>query len=1428
MYRSLRGLLCILFMATTWLAFAGDVHCGSCEHPTFLENKGQWHENVRYKADISGGHVFVEDGGLTFTVYDADAYEEAIHQYHEHTTDTLFQPPVIQCHAYKLRFAGANAHARITPYYPSEEYFNFFLGNDADKWASKVHGYEQIVFTNLYDNIDLVLYFDHHYFKYDLVLHPGADPADIKMRYEGPDGMSIGQEGALTIATSVVNVIEETPYTFYASDYNRQVESRFVLENNTVSFQLDEDYDPSQVIIIDPRVIFSTYSGSRANNFGYTATFDSKGNLYAGGSAFGTPAADYPTTTGAFSEVYGGGITDMGITKYAADGSTRIYSTYLGGSNTELPHSFIVNGDDELFVFGTSGSDDFPVTTGAYDTSYNGGDSVNYSNGLGVIYNRGSDIVVARFSADGTSLLASTYIGGSNNDGLNSSRGLGYNYADQVRGEIFVDDQNNCYIASCTYSLDFPVSTGAFQDMHGGLLDAVICKLDNDLTTLIWASFAGRERSDAFYSIVLDDDDNIYVAGGTADTTSRGGGILSDRPIGGRIDGWIWHIDKDGQNVLHRAFLGTTEYDQIYFVELDRDGNVYVLGQTEEPDSAFIYNAMYSQANSGQFITKIKPELDTVLWSVNFGRADGSPDISPTAFLVDVCNKVYVSGWGGTLNSTLGSSARSGTRGLDTTRFAYQTTTDNNDFYLMVLEDDASRLVYATYFGGNSSQDHVDGGTSRFDRNGIVYQSVCASCGGTDDFPIEPDTSAVVSAINGAIEGSLCNNAVFKFDLDLPFTFADYDIPPVLCLGDTLHFLNTSKIVDSNQVSFFWDFGDGDTSTLWHPSHVYDSGGFYTIRMSITDLGSCNYSDTVEKQILIISNTRDTLPDAAVCAGVPVQIGFTSSSDSTITYTWQPPDGLSRADVPNPIASSDTTITYMLFVTSDVGCTDTFIQRVFINEDSLFVIADSIGCEGDTLTIIIGRTDTTGIQTVIWPTGLEIVSDPNNDTVLAVLQRPGPFTITLTNRLGCTYQTTFNIAVYENPIELTADRGNICIGDSVRLRATSTSPTDTFTYTWRPLTHIVSGSMTDTPLVNPDRTTFFHLEVTSRSGCVFTDSIPIIVLRNMRDTLPTVLVCEPGAAQVGFSVFDTSLNYSWSPPDGLSQTNIPNPTTSVGSDIEYTVIVSNGMCADTFTQRVLVLPNQVSIDPANIICPGDTIDLHATVLDPSQSLTYEWTPATAIVSGAGTPDPRFILASRTKVYLTVTNSIGCVYRDSMIISVHDTVPWVIASADPDSIYPGETSQLTALSSAVESYSWVPESSLSDPSIPNPIASPTVTTIYEVLVVDSNGCVNTDTTIVYLKTQLCGNTYVFIPNAFTPNGDGNNDVLYVRGRNIEELYFAVYDRWGELMFESTDVNIGWDGTYKDSELDPAVFGYFVEGVCDNGEPFFIKGNVSLLR
>jgi gliding motility-associated-like protein len=1253
-------LLFYLILLTFKTLVNGQTH--SAYH--FIENKGQWPAQVNYKADLKSGFLYLENDGLLFDLYDAASFSKYVRSHYDKSLKTNLDS--LNWHSYKVKFVGAQLNTTKRTDLKTENYFNYFLGSDSSKWASEAYGFGEVVYENVYSNIDFKMYSRLFNLKYDFIVKPKGNPNQIKLKYEGADKIAI-IKGKLHVYTQVNHIIEDRPVVYQIIEGNRvEVAAQYRdMGNNTIGFEILGKYDSSKELIIDPTLIFSTYSGSFSNNFGYTATFDSKGFLYSGSSGFGNA---YPTTIGAYDVSFNNGIVDMAISKFDTTGQFLIYSTFIGGNSDELPHSLIVNSFDELFVFGTTSSSNYPTTTGCYDNTYNGGTPNNLTNGLGVNYTNGSDIVVSKLNAAGSVLMASTYIGGSQNDGLNSTNNnatlniLRYNYADEVRGEVDIDNNNNIYIATCTQSADFPTTAGVFQPSYGGgALDGVVMKFDNNLQNLIWSSFLGGQLHDAIYSLALDNNDDIYVTGGTESslfpfTTNA----LDTLYNGGRCDGFVTHIQQNGSQIISSTFVGTPTYDQSYFVELDRYDNVYLLGQTEATDSSFIKNVTFANYGSGQFVTKLTPQLDSVIYSTVFGSGAGI-NISPTAFLVDLCNKMYLAGWGGAVNNlaTLDNNVGN-TFGMPITSDAFQSTTDGSDFYIMVLEDDGSGVVYGSYFGGPVSAEHVDGGTSRFDNKGKVYQAMCAGCGNNSDMPIS------VGALS-ATNNNSCNLGVFKMDFNLPVVVADFDVDPIGCAPFTTQLTNTS--LSQLNTNFSWDFGDNTFSSIENPIHTYTTPGTYTITLILQDTATCNFGDTIQKEIIILGNSVSTLQTEEICQGEQVQIGILPVSNPNITYQWTPNQFLTDATISNPFSSPNNTIQYTLLI-SDGICTDTVYQTVQVNIPQLAVSNDTILC-----------------------TSNEVV--------------------TLTaNSFG-----------------------------------TST------TYQWS-------------------------------STNLFLDQLN----SNLSDNFITI-----------------------------------SPTVNT----TYYVQIENEGCFAMDSVFVQIAASSLQLSDDVVICLGDSITLNAASTSPSDVLQFVWSPA-AIISGSPTFTTVTVVPTTSQfVYVSATNSVGCVIQDSILVGV-DNLPItnVNATASSDTIFEGNTVQLNVTPSGY-SYSWTPSAGLSDATIQNPIATPGQTTTYYVTV-SSNGCSKQDSVTIFVKEVVCGPPDLFIPNAFTPNVDNKNDHLYVRGNNLREVIFRIYDRWGELVFETYDQSIGWDGTFKGKPCDPAVFVYYVEVLCVDNEKYFEKGNITLIR
>jgi gliding motility-associated-like protein len=197
------------------------------------------------------------------------------------------------------------------------------------------------------------------------------------------------------------------------------------------------------------------------------------------------------------------------------------------------------------------------------------------------------------------------------------------------------------------------------------------------------------------------------------------------------------------------------------------------------------------------------------------------------------------------------------------------------------------------------------------------------------------------------------------------------------------------------------------------------------------------------------------------------------------------------------------------------------------------------------------------------------------------------------------------------------------------------------------------------------------------------------------------------------------------------------------------------------------------------------------------------------------------------VYVTATATNGCVVEDSIYIAVSSIASSsVIASASPLLVPAGGTTNLSGQPSGLQ-YSWIPASGITNPNAQSTSAKVDETTIYTLSVSDGI-CTKSDTVLVKTFTYLCDDSYIYVPNAFTPNGDGENDVLFVRGELIQGMLFRVFDRWGEMVFESTDRLIGWDGTFRGKAMDPDVYDYYLKAICINGDESIIKGNVTLMK
>ncbi|MGB1040929.1 MAG: PKD domain-containing protein, partial [Flavobacteriales bacterium] len=1244
----------------------------------FIENKGQWDNRIVFNKILSDGNLFLEKDGFTYSLYDK-SYIHSLH--HDKATPA---PDSIKSHVVKTKFLNSNLNVKLIPQNQSAFYFNYFTGSDSTKWQSNVKSTSKIKYQELYSNIDLLIYQENNSTKYDFVIAPSGNPNDIEIEYQGADSIYV-LENRLIIENTINDFEEAEPYAYQIIKGSKtKVDCQYVLSGNILSFYFPNGYDQTVELIIDPVVVFSSYTGSTADNFGFTASYDDDENTYVGGIVFG--AGVYPTTLGAYQTSFNTSpwyYVDIAISKFNINGSSLLYSTYLGGNlGSEAPHSLVVNDNDELLVLGTTGSSDYPTTSGCFDTSFSGGTNAGPLF-TGVYYFFGCDIVVTKLNSAGTNLLGSTYVGGDGNDGVNNDASLAYNYGDPFRGEIIVDSSGNPIITSTTGSINFPTTIGACQDTFGGgTSDACVFKLNNNLSNLQWSSYFGGTGADAGYGIQLDSRGDVFITGGTLSSNLSMDSNSYDSSYNGLEDGFIAKFDFGTNSLLASTYVGTYGYDQSYFVQLDINDDVYITGQSL--GSYPVSSSVYSDSGSTQFFQKFTNELDSSYWSTVVGSGRNSIDFTPSAFLVNDCGFIYLSGWGGVVNRYY-RAKQSSTVGLPITFDAFQSTTDGSDFYLMVLDRDASALKYGTFYGGGVSYEHVDGGTSRFDKKGNVYQAVCAGCGGNSDLPTTP------GAWSDSNNSPNCNLGVIKLNVSYIKTIASAPVPNI-CLPDSVSFVNNS----SGGNVYQWTFGDGNSSSLFEPTHVYADTGVYLVTLIVSDSTGCVPSDTATiiinaykpKALLI-----DTVP--IICPGDSVQLIARNSQG----ISWSPSISLTNDSIYNPIAFPDSTTTYRAI--SNFFCnSDTAYVTVEIDTTQISIIPDSTICPGTQLNLF-----ATGGGTYSWSSSSSITSPTSpNPTISPLISDIYKVVVTSVN--GCAYTDSVSIGVRLDSMTISPDT-SICLGDSVFLNSSGGG-----SYTWSPSSSL-SSSIVNNPMAFPSITTLYKLDVISSNGCFFYDSVKVVVFNDPYSVSPDTAICPGESAQL--SAYGGT-NYSWNYQSTLSSTSLYNPIATPNYSTQYQVIITspNG-CLLYDTVNVQVNIDTINTIPDTTICEGNSINLWA-----SGGVSYSWYPIAGIINPLS-PTPTVIPSSPRYYFVDVTSAFGCVYTDSVFVDFYlDSM-----TISPDtSICPSHSAPLN--SSGGGTYFWNHGTSLSSVNIPNPVASPTSNTNYQLTVITPNGCVLTDT------------------------------------------------------------------------------------------------------
>jgi hypothetical protein len=652
----------------------------------------------------------------------------------------------------RSRFVGANPQPQVVGLDRLAGTSNYLIGDDPSQWQTNIANYSRVEYENLYTGVDLVFYGNQRQLEYDYVVAPGADPAVIKLAVDGAESMTLDGQGDLLLHTSGGNVLEHAPVVYQDSGGVRQpVSGQFVLEGDgQVSFALGA-YDHREPLVIDPVLSYSTYLGGSGYDIGYAIAVDNAGNAYVTGT---TGSANFPTTTGALQATYGGN-DDVFVTKLNRTGTAVVYSTYLGGASYDYGYAIAVDNAGNAYVTGTTGSANFPTTTGALQATYGGNE----------------DVFVTKLNRTGTALVYSTYLGGTSDD----------------RGEgIAVDAAGNVYVTGYTGSSNFPTTPGAYQTALSSSVDAFVAKLNPTGTALVYSTYLGGSGGDEALGIAVDNAGDAYVTGDTDSTDFPTTPGAYQTALGGS-DAFVTKLNPTGTALLYSTYLGgTTGDDYGRGIAVDAAGNAYVTGytySTDFPTTPGAYQLSYGGGSYDVFVTKLNRTGTALVYSTYLG---GTGNDLAFGIAVDAAGNAYVTGYTYSTN-------------FPATPGAYQTALGgDSDAFVAKLNPTGTALVYSTYLGG-TSRDWAFGIAVDAAGNAYVTGNSLST-----DFPTTPGAYQTSSGGNGDV-------FVTKFAFETQTTTALTTCASPSTYGDSATF--TAAVTDQGNpvTSGTVDFKEGDT-----------------------------------------------------------------------------------------------------------------------------------------------------------------------------------------------------------------------------------------------------------------------------------------------------------------------------------------------------------------------------------------------------------------------------------------------------------------------------------------------------------------------------------------------------------------------------------------------------------------------------------------
>lgn len=525
---------------------------------------------------------------------------------------------------------------------------NYLRGSDPDEWITDVAQYERVVYRDVYSGVDLLFHESDGELKYDFEVEPGADPDVIGLEFTDGEP-TVDDGGDLVVSTDAGELRHEAPLVYHEDEdgAREEVEARYTIDDDVVSFEID-DRDPDRRLVIDPVLTYATYIGGLGNDEGLGITGGADGSTYLAGRTF---AANFPTTDGAFQEGDAGGWETF-VSKLNADGDLE-YSTYLGGDATDWATALALDEDGMAVVAGRTDSDDFPTTAAAAQE-----DRAD-----------DNDAFVAKLSADGASLVYSTYLGGTGAD---------------IASGLSLDDDGTAVVSGPTNSDDFPATAGAAQEnlAQSGTNDVFVTKVAPNGESFEQSTYLGGTGSDAANGVALDADGAVYVSGQTgSDDFPTTAGAYQESHAGGDDDAFVAKLATDLTDVDYATYLGGTDGDAANDVGVDSNGRAYVVGRTTSADFPLASALQETFGGGDAFAARLAADGAALDYSTYLGGSGSDWGIA----LDVVDDHVYFTGFTGSATFPT----------LD----PLASYAGHNDAFITELDGDGE-LAFSTYLGG--------------------------------------------------------------------------------------------------------------------------------------------------------------------------------------------------------------------------------------------------------------------------------------------------------------------------------------------------------------------------------------------------------------------------------------------------------------------------------------------------------------------------------------------------------------------------------------------------------------------------------------------------------------------------------------------------------------------------------------------------------